>query len=237
MERRIFAIGDNGLYKEPEVTALYAHIKTFTVKEKPRVCLIPTASGDAQFAIDAFHEMFGNKLGCETSALSLFRGEKEDIASVLLNQDLIYVSGGNTRNMLVLWKEWGVDQIIRKAYEQGIVLAGGSAGSLCWFQGGVTDSIPERFSSMNCLGFLKGSNCPHYNELTRRPYYLNAVKTGELSFGYAAENGVGFHFVNESLIETVSAYEGRSAYKVEKAGNDVTETPLLVRQLTSTKES
>jgi len=228
--RHIFAIGDNGFRSDPHTHSLYQTLLKTTGKAKPKVCVIPTASGDAQDYIDAFYAMFRN-YECEVSHLSLFRGEKEDLASILLKQDLIYVTGGNTINMLLLWKHWGVDQIIRKAYEQGTVLAGGSAGSLCWFEGGVTDSIPERFSSMTCLGFVKGSNCPHYDELTRRPYYQNAVQSGELKPGYATQNGVALHFVNEVFEEAISAYPGKAAYFVDQHDGHFNENLIPVRVL------
>lgn len=228
--RHLFAIGDNGFRSDPQTEMLYRYILSCTGKERPRVCLIPTASGDAQDYMDAFHAFFG-RLGCEISQISLFRGETEDLEGVLARQDLVYVTGGNTRNMLVLWREWGLDQLIRKAYERGVVMAGGSAGALCWFEGGVTDSIPGRFSSMNCMGVLQGSHCPHYNEFTRRPYYLNAVQTGELPAGLAAENGVALHFVDEKFLEPVSHFEGRAAYRVEKGMGQATEIRLPARQL------
>jgi dipeptidase E len=227
-DRHIFAIGDNGFRNHPTVHALNRTMLETTGKKKPRVCLIPTASGDDQAYIDAFYSMFRN-YDCEIIHLSLFRGEVEDLSSILLQQDLIYVTGGNTVNMLLLWKHWGVDQLVRKAYEQGTVLAGGSAGMLCWFEGGSTDSIPGRFSAMDCLGFVKGTACPHYDELTRRPHYLNAVKTGELAPGYAAQNGVALHFVNEIFQEAVSAFADKSAYFVDKA--DPQEQKIPVRKL------
>jgi peptidase E len=230
IKRQIFAIGDNGFRSHPDVTALFQHLVQSTNQVRPRVCLIPTASGDDQAYMDSFDRMF-SRFDCQISHLSLFRGEKEDLAEILLNQDLIYVSGGNTRNMLVLWKEWGVDVILKEAYQRGIILAGGSAGSLCWFTSGVTDSIPGRFSSMPCLGFLKESHCPHYDELTRRPYYLSAVKMRELSDGIAAENGVALHYVNEEFQEALSAYPDRNAYQVTLKHESVTETQIKARRV------
>jgi dipeptidase E len=233
--RHIFAIGDNGFRSEPTVHALYQTLLETTGKSRPKVCVIPTASGDAQDYIDAFYAMFAN-YECDVTHLSLFRGEIEDIASILLKQDLIYVTGGNTVNMLLLWKHWKVDSILRLAYEKGVVMAGGSAGSLCWFESGVTDSIPGRFSSMRCLGYLKGTNCPHYGELTRRPYYRNAVQTGELSPGYAADNGVALHFEDEVFKEAISAFTGKAAYFVDREVSGAwVETAIPVRTLEEKK--
>jgi dipeptidase E len=228
--RHIFAMGDNGFRKDPNSHALYHTLLRATQTPKPKVCLIPTASGDAQDYIDAFYSQFQN-YECEISHLSLFRGETEAIEKQILDQDLIYVTGGNTRNMLVLWKEWGVDRMLKKAYENGTVMAGGSAGSLCWFSAGVTDSIPGRFSSMDCLAWLKESNCPHYDELTRRHYYLRAVKTGELKAGYSAENGVALHFENERFFEAISPYQNKFAYYVEQLDSEAKEIAILARHL------
>lgn len=229
--RHIFAIADNGFRTDKETLSLYQMILKTSGKMRPKVCVIPTASGDDQSYLDAFYAMFSN-YDCDVSHVSLFRGETEAIENHILAQDVIYVTGGNTRNMLVLWKEWGVSEMLRKAYQdKGVVLAGGSAGSLCWFESGVTDSIPGRFSSMNCLGFLKGSNCPHYNEFTRRPFYLNAVQSGELQSGFGAQNGVALHFENEIFKEALSAYPNRFAYRLERADQTCREIEIPARVL------
>jgi peptidase E len=230
MERHLFTIGDNGFYQDRKTTALYEEILRTPGVANPRVCLIPTASGDADFIIEAFQEVFGG-LGAQTSVLSLFRGDRADIAGLLSEQQVIYVSGGNTRNMLVLWKEWGVDQMLRSAYERGVVLAGGSAGSLCWYESGVTDSIPGKLSAIKCLGWLEGSHCPHYDEPGRRPAYLEQIARRELSGGYAAQNGVALHFVDEQFREGLSAHSGKMAFRVGLSDHEVSETPVSVRYL------
>ena len=230
MARHLFTIGDNGFYHDRKTTGLYGEILRTPGVESPRVCLVPTASGDAQFIIDAFHEVFGG-LGARTSVLSLFRGDREDLASFIAEQDIIYVSGGNTRNMLVLWKEWGLDKMLREAYERGVILAGGSAGSLCWYESGVTDSIPGRLSALPCLGWLKGSHCPHYDEAGRRPAFHELLKNGELSGGFGAENGVALHFIDERFHEAISAYPSKKSFEVGISGAQVVEQPIPVRYL------
>ncbi len=230
MARHLFTIGDNGFYQDRHTTELYAEILRVPGVPNPRVCLIPTASGDAVFIIEAFQEVFG-RLGAQTSVLSLFRGDREDISAMIAEQDIIYVSGGNTRNMLVLWKEWGLNRILREAYERGVVLAGGSAGSLCWYESGVTDSIPGRLSALPCLGWLKGSHCPHYDEQGRRPAFQELLLKGDLPGGFAAENGVALHFIDEQFHEALSAYPGKKAFEVGVSDNEVREISLLVRYL------
>lgn len=200
-------------------------------KDNPKVCFIPTASGDAQGYIDRFYSSF-KKLKCIPSHLSLFRGHTAEIAQFIFDQDVLYVGGGNTRNLLTLWKDWGVDTAIRKAYENGTVLAGVSAGSLCWFEQGLTDSVPGRLSSLNCLGWLKGSNCPHYDsEANRRTSYHDLLKSGEILPGIATDDGVAAHFVNEELGEYVSSHPDKKAYSLTLRDDQVLEQPHPTRYL------
>jgi dipeptidase E len=135
----------------------------------------------------------------------------------LLAFDVIYVGGGNTKSMLALWREWEVDKILREAWERGTVLCGGSAGMICWFEEGNTDSITGSLTALPCLGFLPGSACPHYDgEIDRRPSYQNMVACGEILPGLAADNGVGLYFVGTELHEAISEVDGASAYRVER---------------------
>ncbi len=228
-KRRIYAIGNNVYVNDPVGLKLSQSILNQSGKTKPRVCLIPTASGDAESQIHQFESTMG-KLSCEFSVLSLFRGEKADLASIVLNQDVIYVSGGNTRNMLTLWREWGLDQLVREAYQKGTIFAGGSAGSLCWFEDGVTDSVPEKLTAMKCMGILKGSNCPHYDgEANRRPSYHELVQNGELQAGLACEDGVALYFENEEFQGALTPYAGKHAYRVFLKDDKVVELPIPAR--------
>ncbi len=230
MKKNLFTIGDNGFYQDRKTTGLYAEILRTSGVLNPRICLIPTASGDAQFIIDAFEEVFEG-LGARTSVLSLFRGDREDLSALIHDQDVIYVSGGNTRNMLVLWEEWGLAPVLRSAYDRGVVLAGGSAGSLCWYENGVTDSIPGRLTAMKCLGWLNGSHCPHYDEPGRRDSFLDLMKSGSLPGGYAAQNGVALHFVDERFHQAISALPGKKAFRVGINAGMVMESEIPVRIL------
>ncbi len=156
-----------------------------------------------------------------------------DIRAHLLGQDIIYVGGGNTRNMLLIWGEFGVDSILREAWENGTILCGSSAGSICWFEQGVTDSIvPEELRAMNCLGFLPGSNCPHYDsEPLRRPSLQRFVNEESIVDGYAADDWAALHFVGSSLHQAVSAKSNAKVYRVTREQNAACETilePLLL---------
>lgn len=230
-KRHIIALGGGGFSMEPLNPLLDLYILKQSGKEKPKVCFIGTASGDAESYIDRFYSSF-KKLHCEAAHLSLFRGHTAEIEKFIFEQDVLYVGGGNTRNLLTLWKEWGLDTAIRKAYERGTVLAGVSAGSICWFEQGVTDSIPGRLSSLNCLGWLKGSNCPHYDgEAERRPAYHRLLKNGEIAPGIATEDGVAAHFINEELQGFVSSQLDKNAYSLEIKNDEVTEVAHTVKYL------
>ncbi len=207
-------MGGGGFSMEPSNPLLDLYVLNLAGKKRPRICFIPTASGDSQDYTDRFYKSF-NKYDCTTSHLSLFRGTTPDLESLVLEQDILYVGGGNTKNMLALWKDWDLDKLIRKAYENGIVIAGISAGSICWFEQGVTDSIPGKLSSLNCLGWLKGSNCPHYDgEIERRPSYHRLIRNKEILPGLATEDGVAAHFINGELNEFVSSQPEKRAYIV-----------------------
>jgi peptidase E/N-acetylglutamate synthase-like GNAT family acetyltransferase len=207
-------MGGGGFSMEPWNPLLDLYTLKQTSKERPKVCFIGTASGDAQSYIDRFYSNF-SKHHCQPSHLSLFKGHTSAIEDFILDQDILYVGGGNTKNLLALWKEWGLDQAIRKAYERGTVLAGISAGSICWFEQGVTDSIPGALTSLNCLGWLKGSNCPHYDgESERREAYHRLLKNGSILPGLATEDGVAAHFINEELHELVSSHPEKKAYSL-----------------------
>ncbi len=223
-ERHIVAVGGAGFSLEPDNLALERYVIGLTGKSNPRVCFVPTASGDSQEYIDRYNVASEN-LPWQPSLLSLFRGETPDIESVLLNQDIIYVGGGNTRNMLVLWRDWGVDTLMRRAWEQGIVLTGVSAGSICWFEQGTTDSIPGELTALPCLGFLPGSNCPHYDsEEKRQPTYTRMVASGEMLPGYATDDGVAVHYVGTKLEKVISSRPNGRAFKVERDGDRSVET-------------
>ncbi|SDN10276.1 Peptidase E [Psychrobacillus sp. OK028] len=222
--RQIIAMGGGGFSMEPENLLLDKYILAQTKKSLPKVSFIPTASGDAESYIERYYNAF-NTLSCKPSHLSLFEPDFTDLEKYILDQDVIYVGGGNTRNMLVLWKEWGLDNILKKAYENGVILAGLSAGSICWFEEGLTDPLNAPLYKVDCLGFLKGSNCPHYDgENKRKPAYHESILTRLIMEGYAVDDGVALHFIDETLSVSVSSRPKAKAYFVEKMGCEIRET-------------
>ena len=221
--RQIIAMGGGGFSMEPENPLLDLYILGQTETKKPKVCFVPTASGDAENYISRFYNAFENH-DCKPSHLSLFRPPTRDLEDYVLDKDIIYVGGGNTKNLLALWKEWELDVIMRKAWQHGKILAGISAGSICWFEEGVTDSFGSGLQPLKALGFIKGSNCPHYDgEEERRPAYHSFVASGSISAGYAADDGAALHYVDEKLFKVVSSRPDAKAYHVRESDGKVQE--------------
>jgi len=231
--RQIVAIGGGGVSQDPDNPLLLDHLVGLTRRDRPRVCLINTASGDREGGLVLAYRAFARR-GCVVTHLALFPREIEDLRGHLLAQDLIHVGGGSTANMLVVWRVHGLDRVLREAWEQGILLCGVSAGAICWFEAGITDSFGPTLAPLrDGLGFLAGSCCPHYDgEPQRRPTYRRGVAEG-LPGGLAIEDGCAAHFRDTSLAEVVTSRPEARAYRVERAdeGGDATETPLTARLL------
>ena len=179
---------------------------------------VPTAVGDDASVTEWFYEAFESRADLNT--LSTFPWPPENLRELILSQDAICVCGGNTANMLAIWRVHAIDQYLREAWEQGIVLWGQSAGMICWFEAGVTDSFGPELAGMDCLGFLPGSACPHYDgEERRRPRFHELIAAG-LPEGIAADDGVALHYVGTELREAVTCRPGAAAYRVTRDGEE-----------------
>lgn len=221
-------MGGGGFTMEPDNPALDEYVLSLAPAPLPRVCLLPTAGGDARDQIQRFQATFED-LACEPSHVSLFRlaDERVPLAERLLEQDVIYVGGGSMINLLAIWRAQGVDRILREAWRRGIVLAGLSAGSMCWFEWGVTTGAGHPTPARG-LGFLPGSNSVHHDgEPKRRPVYLDAVGDGRLPPGYAADDGVGLLFDGLQLVDVVTSRPHARAYRVTLAGEQTLQPRLL----------
>ena len=226
----LVTIGGGGFNREPENPRMENFVLGLSGKARPRVCFIPTASGDDKTYIVNFYAFFGNGRS-DPSHLPLHGVPRVDLREHLLSQDVIYVGGGNTANMLAVWRIHGVDRVLREAWERGIVLAGWSAGMICWYECGVTDSFGPLAALRDGLGFLPGSACPHYDgEVNRRPTYQRLIKEG-LPAGVAADDGAALHFVEGKLVECVASKPTASCYRVECAAEGVREEKLPTRYL------
>jgi dipeptidase E len=223
-KRLIFADGGWGPLKD--ALPLMRYFISLTGKPNPKVCFLPTASGDSPESIVSFYDVM-NQLDCRPRHLRLFQPSRVgNFEEYLLDMDAIYVGGGNTLNMLAIWKGQGIDQVLRKAYERGIVLGGGSAGAICWFAQGCSDSRPGKLSALEGLGWLSGSTCPHFNLEKRRTAYHELVLSGELSDGIACEEGVGVLFQDEKINRVVSSLPKGRAYAVKRLDGKIESTAL-----------
>ncbi len=229
--RRIIPFG--GLRPSPGRThPLVDYLLDLTGKQRPRVAFIPTAMGDAADALLGMYNRIPASRA-ERTHLALFNRTVVDIRACLLAQDIIWVGGGNTANMLAVWRVHGVDRILREAWEAGVILTGGSAGSLCWFECGTTDSFNlfQLAPLHDGLGFLPGSHCPHYDgEAQRRPLYQRLIAEG-FPAGYALDDDAALHFEGTRIMEAVAARPEAGAYRVERVGGQVTEARLPIRLL------
>jgi peptidase E len=229
---RILATGGASFGPRSTDGPLLRFMLDLTGQARPRVCLIPTASGDNADAIATFYSTLAQH--AEATHLDLFGRTVEDVDAFLLDQDLVFVSGGNTANMLAIWRLHGVDRALRRAWEEGVVLAGSSAGANCWFEASVTDSFGLDLAPLkDGLKLLPGSFCPHYDsESLRRPRYEELVGSGSMPDGYASDDGVGLLFEGRELREAVASLPGQHAYRVERRrGNTVEESQIRARLL------
>lgn len=231
---QIVAFGGGGFSTGDGNPLLDGHVLALAGRDRPRVCFIPTASGDADHYVVRFYRTFCAV--ADTSHVSLFRRDRGagavegDLREHLLEQDVIYVGGGSVVSLLGAWLAHGLDRILEECWRNGTILCGGSAGSLCWFEEAVTafHGPPERVRG---LGFLPFSNCVHYDaEPARREGFHGFVGAGMVA-GYGADDGCALHFVGTALHDVVSSRAGGGAYRVEAVGGAPVETALPVRAL------
>lgn len=217
--RQIVVSGGAGFWSGSPGRKLDRYALSLTGKQRPRVCCIATAMGDAAGFIQGFYEVFGRT--CEPSHLSLFLPPFTPPEEVLADQDLIYVSGGSTANLLAIWRLHGIDQLLRAAVDAGTVLYGSSAGAMCWFESGITDSLAfdgQLKALTNGLGFIAGSHAPHFDEARRRPAFEAMVGNGELPDGLGVDEHAAVHFVDGQVHRVVAAVDGATASTVQRTG-------------------
>ena len=229
---QVVAFGGGGFSMESGNALLDDYVLAATGVERPKVCFLPTASGDADHYIVRFYRHFPASR-CEPSHVSLFRRDcgAPDPATHLLEQDLIYVGGGCVRSMLGAWRAHGLDDVLRRAWARGVVMCGLSAGSLCWFEQGLTAFHGEQGLPVAGLGLLMGSNAVHYDkEARRRPDFQAAIAAG-MAPGWGADDGAALHFVGPRLARVVSSRPHAAAYRVEAVGGEAVESPLATEYL------
>lgn len=222
---------------EPDNPLLDDFILSLSRRRPARVCFIPTASADSATYITKFYRAFSGR--CIPTDLTLFDSaalprqpaQTRDLAAFVQAQDVFYVGGGNTANLLVVWRAHGLDRLLRRAWRAGAVLSGISAGMLCWFQGGITDSFGGYRGLRDGLGLLRGTACPHYDGEPKRQAAFRRFTLQGPPAGYAADDGVALHFKGTALKEVVSSRPNALAYRLQRRRGMVEETPLKVRYL------
>ena len=211
--KQIIAIGGGGFGREIKDLKIEKYIVDQSKARTPKICFIPTATGDDQAYIDTFYKAF-NSLGCKTSHINFFK-RTINLKEHILDQDIIYVGGGNTKSMLAVWKEWGLDKILFEAYKNKIIMSGVSAGAICWFKKGITDSWKDSQATLDCLNFVDGVCCPHYDEEPERiPYVKEILVNKEISSCYAIEGYAALHLIDNKPQYNVSFKEDTSCHLV-----------------------
>ena len=217
----IIAIGGGGFGRNPNHRKIEKYILELTGKERPNVVFLPTASAENQDYIIKFYKCF-TKMNCEPSHVTFFQRTPR-LDSIINKADVIYVGGGNTKSMLAVWQEWKLDKLLLKAYNNGKILCGVSAGAICWFEQGITDSWASNLNVMDCLGFLPEMACPHYQEeKDRKPEVHKMLKQGKCGPGWAIDGGAAIHFKNGKYYKSIQFYADSYVHYVS-IKNDVVE--------------
>jgi dipeptidase E len=230
MKKQIIAIGGGGFGRDPGKRIIEKYILEQSAAKNPNICFIPTATGDNEAYKVNFYSAF-SQLNCSPVHLDFFK-RTPDLEKLIQDQDIIYVGGGNTKSMLAVWKDWGLDLILREAYDRGVVMCGVSAGAICWFQKGITDSWEDKLNIMDCLGFVDGNCCPHYDEeKERRPSLHKFINGNKMISCYAIDGGCALHLLNGEVHLAVGFDKNKNSYNVVKQNNKVAENPFTKKDI------
>ncbi|MAV96113.1 MAG: peptidase E [Candidatus Marinimicrobia bacterium] len=227
---QIIAIGGGGFGRNPKHNKIENYILSQSDSKIPNIVFIPTASAEDKGYIVNFYSCF-SKLKCSPSHINFFQRTPR-LDSIINQADIIYVGGGNTKSMLAVWREWKFDGLLKKAYQNGKVLCGVSAGAICWFSQGITDSWASNLNTMECLGFLDGMACPHYQEeKDRRPSVHGMLKKGSSMPGYAIDGGAAVHFKNGKYYRSLQFYPNSNVYHVSCDNQTINENKMEMIKL------
>ena len=225
MDRQIIAIGGGGFGRNPGVGVIEKYILEQSKKEVPNICFIPTATGDDESYKVSYYSTF-SKLNCNPSHLDFFK-RTPNLENLIDKQDVVFVGGGNTKSMLAVWRDWGLDTILKKAYERGTIMSGVSAGAICWFDKGITDSWANDLNIIDCLGFTKGNCCPHYDEESeRKPSLSKYILNKEINECFAVEGGCAVHIINDEVCKAVSFKDNKNTFLVKNENDQIVENIL-----------
>ena len=223
MTKQIIAIGGGGFGRNPGKGIIEKYILNQSEAKKPNICFIPTATGDNEGYKENFYSTFST-LDCEPTHLDFFK-RTPNLENLIKEQDVIFVGGGNTKSMLAVWKDWGLDVLLKSAYEKGVVMSGVSAGAICWFEKGITDSWSDKLHIMECLGFVRGNCCPHYDEeAERRPAVKEFLSKQILSSCISIEGECALHLKEGDIFSSVNFGKDKKSYEVTLKNGEVIET-------------
>jgi len=219
---QIIAIGGGGFGRTVHNPLIEKYILKQSTIDKPNICFIPTASAEDKGYIVNFYSVF-SKLNCTPTHINFFQRTPR-LDSIINKQDIIYVGGGNTKSMLAVWKDWKLDKLLLKAYKRGAILCGVSAGAICWFREGVTDSWASNLNIINCLNFIDECCCPHYDgEKDRRPSVHNYIKTGKINSCISIEDNAAIHYKNGKFYKAINFGKDKNSYIVKKTEENIVE--------------
>ena len=228
--RQVIAIGGGGFGRTQNSNHIEQYILDQAQTNTPNICFIPTATGDTDPYIVNYYSVF-SKLECNPTHISFFK-RTIDLKEHILNQDVIFVGGGNTKSMLAVWRDWGLDTILKEAYNQGCVMSGVSAGAICWFEKGLTDSWADQLRMIPCMNIIPGSCAPHYDEEPeRRPATKKLLEDGSIEFMYGIEGGSALHFKNEKPELGIRFSKNKKSYKVTLENNSIKELPYPIEDI------
>ena len=218
--KNIVAIGGGGFGRSLGSLEIEKYIISLISKKRPKICFIPTASGDSSLYKLNFYRAF-SKLDCITSHIDFF-SRTENLEEKVLSQDIIYVGGGNTKSMLAVWKEWNLHKILRNAYEKGIIMSGVSAGAICWFEKGITDSFAKELNIIDCIGIVNGIACPHFDEeKERKPYVKDLIQREIIESCICIEGNCALHIKNDFEYSSIDFGNGKKCFRVTKDNNNL----------------
>ena len=230
MKKHIIAIGGGGFGRSNSSYLIEKYILNLSGKTNPKICFLPTATGDSDSYIVRFYSLF-NSFNCKPSHIEFFK-RTTNIKNHIMDQDVVFVGGGNTKSMLAIWKDWGMGELLKDAYNEGVVMSGVSAGAICWFTSGITDSWDNELRVLPCLDFISGTCCPHYDEEPSRiPYVKKILLEEKVTNCISIEGGSAMHFIDGKPFKNVSFINNKNTYNVFVDKNDIVEKPFEKIQL------
>ena len=230
MKKHIIAIGGGGFGRKNTSNLIEKYILSLSLKTIPKICFLPTATGDNDNYIVRFYSIF-TRLKCTPSHIEFFK-RTTNIKNHIMKQDIVFVGGGNTKSMLAIWNAWGMSDVLNDAYNKGVIMSGVSAGAICWFTNGITDSWENELRLLPCLDFISGNCCPHYDEEPSRiPYVKKILSEEKITNCIAIEGGSAMHFVDGKPFKNISFNQNKNTYNVFVENNNVVENPFERIQL------